>query len=169
MNSAQRLWWHQAESDWQLFAFLRDSGQPVCHSLHYLQMASEKVAKAYFWRENEPPPKEHSAFVQFIRLLSQSPTKSRKRLANLFEFARFQDFRSWTGGLLTIAYELEHLQPQLANEGPNCEYPWPHSMPRHTPVAYSFPIWTALMAPRGRDLLRLISISIRRFPELADL
>jgi hypothetical protein len=37
----------QARSDWQVFEHLYDSDFPECHALHYLQMATEKLAKAY--------------------------------------------------------------------------------------------------------------------------
>ncbi len=168
MNSAQQLWWQQAESDLQVFDLLRRTGQAECHQLHYLQMASEKIAKAYFWRQGKAPRKEHAGFVQFLRFLGHIQMDSRDRVALLFTFSRFGDFQDWLRSLAPLAYDLEHLQPQLANEGPNCEYPWPHSNPRWNPVGYAFPIWPLLIEQKGRDLVRLIKIAITRFPEFAD-
>ena len=46
-------------------------GRRTCHSLHHLQMVTEKIAKAYFWRSGSPPPKSHAGFVQFLRFLGK--------------------------------------------------------------------------------------------------
>jgi hypothetical protein len=46
MTDAQRLWWAQAKSDHGVFVLLRKQGVHDCHLLHYLQMATEKLAKA---------------------------------------------------------------------------------------------------------------------------
>ena len=50
MNGAQKLWWEQAKSDHAAFICLRRAGVHECHMLHYLQMAAEKISKAYLWR-----------------------------------------------------------------------------------------------------------------------
>src|SRR6056297_2502413 len=49
MNEAQRLWWVQAKSDFEIFELLRGEGVAACHSLHFLQMSTQKIAKASFW------------------------------------------------------------------------------------------------------------------------
>lgn len=46
MNEQQRLYLVQARSDRDILKLL--SSQPICHQLHYLQMLTEKLAKAYF-------------------------------------------------------------------------------------------------------------------------
>jgi hypothetical protein len=73
MNSFQRIWWEQVKSDYQIFALIRSRGIAQCHSLHYLQMVTEKIAKAYFWRSGAPPQKGHAAFVDFLRSLGATP------------------------------------------------------------------------------------------------
>ena len=45
MNEYQEIWWQQAKSDHSVFVLLRGQGVPPCHSLHYLQMVTEKIAK----------------------------------------------------------------------------------------------------------------------------
>ncbi len=168
MNSQQELWWKQAKSDHYAFVLLRGQGSAQCHSLHYLQMITEKLAKAYFWRSGIPPPRSHAGFVQFLRFLGHIRQKDRERIANLFSFNRFTDFQNWIRAVQPIAYDLERLTPDLANDGPNSEYPWPHAEPQHAPVEYSFPIWTLLTSGQGRDLMRVIRIAVHRFPEYAD-
>ncbi len=38
----------QSRSDWQVYTLLAaEPSIPACHQLHYLQMACEKIAKAY--------------------------------------------------------------------------------------------------------------------------
>jgi len=37
----------QAKSDWQIYEHLEKTSFSKCHALHYLQMATEKLAKAY--------------------------------------------------------------------------------------------------------------------------
>lgn len=168
MNECQQLWWEQAKSDYQVFLLLLRQGAAQCHSLHYLQMTAEKIAKAYLWRSDSPPPKTHKAFVQFLRFLGQTRQTDRERIANLFTFARFDDFQRWIRAVLPIAYDLEHLAPSLDNDGPNPEYPWPHRRPQNAPAHYQFEAWTKLTTGHGRDLMRVIGVAVNRFPEYAD-
>jgi hypothetical protein len=169
MNRYQELWLLQAQTDHQVFVLLRREGAPACHALHYLQMATEKIAKAYFWRSGSPPPKSHSGFVQFLRFLGQFRRQAdRQRIAALFSFNRFADFQNWIRNVLPIAYELERLAPDLAQNGPNPEYPWPHDLPQYAPVDFEFPVWDALTSGQGRDLMRVVQIAVERFSDFAD-
>ncbi len=168
MNSYQQLWWQQAKSDHGAFMLLRSEGIGQCHLLHYLQMVTEKIAKAYFWRSGHPPPRSHAGFVQFLRFLGMLRQADRERIANLFSFNRFGDFQNWIRMVLPIAYELERLAPDLANNGPNPEYPWPHAQPTCAPVNHNFGVWISLTTGQGRDLMRVIRIAVERFPEYAD-
>jgi len=168
MNSYQELWWQQAKSDHGAFVLLRGQGIAQCQSLHYLQMVTEKIAKAYFWRSGSPPPRSHAGFVQFLRFLGHVRQRDRERIAILFSFNRFADFQKWIRTVLPIAYDLERLAPDLANDGPNPEYPWPHAQPESAPVNHNFPVWATLTSGQGRDLMRVIHIAVNRFPEYAD-
>lgn len=168
MNRYQELWWRQAKSEYGAFSLLRGRGVAPCHSLHFLQMVTEKIAKAYFWRTGSPPPRSHAGFVQFLRFLGHTRRRDQDRIAKIFSFNRFEDFQNWIRKVLPMAYELERLTPNLANDGPNSEYPWPHAAPEFAPVDYRFDVWASLMSGRGRDLLRIIHIAVDRFQEYAD-
>lgn len=169
MNSCQELWWQQAKSDHSAFVLLRSQGIAQCHSLHYLQMVTEKIAKAYFWGTDSPKPRSHACFVQFLRFLGHHIRQNdRERIAKVFSFNRHADFQNWIHSVLPIAYELERLAPNLANDGPNPEYPWPHAKPESAPVNHNFAVWTSLTSGRGRDLMRGIRIAVERFPNYAD-
>jgi hypothetical protein len=58
MNPSQELWWRQAESDHRLYVRLRGEKYETYHIPHYLQMATEKLSKAYLWRSG------HDALAQ---------------------------------------------------------------------------------------------------------
>ena len=76
MNERQRLYLVQARSDWALYEFLKT--QPICHRLHYLQMCTEKLAKAFFWRSTGAGNLNHTAFVKFLRALKSQSKVARE-------------------------------------------------------------------------------------------
>jgi hypothetical protein len=166
MNTYQELWWRQASSDHAVLLLLRRQGNvDPCHHLHYLQMVTEKVAKAFFWRSNKEPPRSHAGFVQFLRSLGGVQSSRRQQVADVLEFASFQSLQNSIRRMLPLAYELEHLAPALAQNGPNPEYPWPPAAPRHAPATFHFDVWTQLInTGQGRQLLQLIDVMIKRFP-----
>lgn len=168
MNSAQTLWWRQALSDRAMFELLRHQGAPQCHLLHYLQMATEKLSKAYFWRSGNPPPKTHTGFVQFLRALLSRRQTELDRIAAALGFKRAADLESWVVSVQTLAYGLQGLAPKSAGDAPNPEYPWPHEQPAHCPATHSFAIWHELThTSKGRHLLLVIERAIRHFDEFA--
>jgi hypothetical protein len=166
MNDYQKLWWQQAGSDLAVLRLLRSRGVTACHQLHYLQMTTEKISKAFFWKSGTAPSKSHAGFVQFLRFLGSVRSSERQQVAELFEFARFEDFRSWIRSALPLAYALERMAPALAqDDGPNAEYPWPRSKPAHTPATFEFEVWKELAGTgRGRQLLQVIELAVQRFP-----
>jgi hypothetical protein len=48
----------QAHSDYSVYKKLNELRLPLCHKLHYLQMATEKLAKAYQCNNRNTPPKK---------------------------------------------------------------------------------------------------------------
>jgi hypothetical protein len=170
VNAPQRLWWSQAKSDHDVFVLLRRQGVAECHLLHYLQMTTEKIAKAYFWQKGRPPRKEHVAFVDFVKFLGSSGNgNDRKRIARVFGFQRFRSLQNLLRSLAGLARSLERLAPNLADDGPNAEYPWPHDRPTHAPCLVDFPLWEMLGTHGGRDMLHFIKTAVHRFPDYADL
>jgi len=165
MNNYQELWWQQARSDHSVLVLLRRRGAAACHQLHYLQMVTEKLGKAYFWRPGTAPPRKDAGFVQYLRFLGGVRQSERQQVAGAFSFGRFEDFQNWVRAILPLAYELQHLAPALVGDGPNPEYPWPHGAPEHAPATFEFDIWSELTdTGRGRQLLRVIEIAVDNFP-----
>jgi hypothetical protein len=122
MNQFQELWWEQSRSDQGVLVILRKNGAAPCHQLHYLQMVTEKLAKAYFWRTGAAPPRNHMGVVQFMRSLGDVRESSRQaQLAESFGFRTFDSLRAWIQASLPMIYDLERLAPALARDGPNPE------------------------------------------------
>ena len=167
MNDAQSLWWRQAQSDHELFVQLRHAGAHGCHLLHYLQMATEKLSKAYLWRSGHAPPKSHTGFVRFLKALLDRRAES-DRIANLLGFRRGEDLDAWVRGVHTLAYSLQNIAPAEAGNGPNPEYPWPHEAPAHCPIGHTFALWNQLTdTGRGRKLMGFVGRAITCFDNYA--
>ena len=73
---------------------LRRHGAGACHHLHYLQMVTEKLGKAYFSANGKPREKSHASFVRFLQALDDRQEPVRTRIAELFGFGRSQDFEN---------------------------------------------------------------------------
>jgi hypothetical protein len=154
MTEHQRLFLIQAQSNFAVFSLLRKADAiPRSQALHYLQMATELLGKAYAWR-NGKPKQTHRSFVSFLKRLSTDRT-AQKQLG--YEGQN----ESWTHLLRKsrpLAESIEDLAPALAGEGPNPEYPWPPDSPTTAPIEYAFPIWAeSTETAHGRQFLALIT------------
>ena len=158
MNEQQRLYLVQARTDWRLCGLLKK--EPRCHRLHYLQMCTEKLAKAYFWRRPDAGALGHAAFTRLIRAIAGN-----RRVAEHLGFIKTTHFREWINEISDLAYEIERLAPALAGDGPNPEYPWPREFPQHAPVEreHAFRVWEHLRTPNGQCLWRMIDQLILHF------
>lgn len=166
MNAFQTVWFEQVRSDHEILILLRRDGARPSHQLHYLQMVTEKLGKAYFWRSGNAPRKSHASFVRFLQAIDDRPAADRTRIAKLFGFSRAKDFENWLPTVAPLAYDLERLAPALAGDnGPNPEYPWPWAAPANAPTLHDFAVWKQLTETgRGRQLLRIIDEAVRQFP-----
>lgn len=168
MNDAQRLWWQQAQSDLDLFLKLRQIGAHECHRLQYLQMATEKLSKAYLWRSGKAPPKSHTGFVRFLKALVDRSPADLSRIAKSLGFSRPQDLEKWVSNIQPLAYGLQNIAPAEAGNGPNPEYPWPHEAPVNYPAGHAFALWNQLLnTGQGRKLIEIINRAIVTFDAYA--
>lgn len=125
MNEAQRLYHAQARSDFEIFHFLE--GKHACHRLHYLQMCTEKLGKAYFYGSKPPPGKVHTGFVKFLKHLS-----AKKNIWKALGFSRLKDLEISSGGItisqkglscsrqLKIARAMDRIPSILGLHRPKC-------------------------------------------------
>jgi hypothetical protein len=167
MNVYQSLRWEQTVADHTVLRLLRKNEATPCHQLHYLQMVTEKLGKAYFWRKGQPPKKSHASFVKFLQAVNDRPDPDRTRIAQIFGFRRSDDFENWISTITPLAYDLERLAPALAGDnGPNPEYPWPRLQPANAPASFKFAVWEQITeSGKGRQLLKVIDAAVVEFPK----
>ncbi len=153
--------WEQAKSDWEAYRAIQSLPLDDCHSLHYLQMATEKLGKAMLLARGVDIAQirsSHKAFPRFLQLAARHPA-----LAYQFEMSPRQ-FLEYVKGLLPLASAIEQLSPALAHDGPNAEYPWQESSGTiQIPALYHFPVSIQLEQPKGRKVLRLIQALLEQF------
>lgn len=150
----------QARSDWEVHNIAEQCPVAACHCLHYLQMTTEKLAKAGRLRAGDPLQRvrtSHKGFVRFLQLAARNQT-----LAQALQM-RGKDLGLQIQGSLHIADQIELLAPNLAKNGPNPEYPWETSGRVVAPMSYCFPLSGELRSPQGRRLLKLISFLLADF------
>ncbi len=147
MNTRQAAFYCQARSDWAVFRHFHAPGFrwwtalkwviggarsfPRCHELHYLQMCTEKLAKAYY----PVPPRGHAAFRRFLTDLSLNAGA-----VIPLGFADLAALTRWEGSVRLIGGAIEDLAPQIADDKhlPNPEYPWPRGAETNAPANYPF-------------------------------
>ena len=134
MNLQEELFLAQARSDYAIYKTLVD--RDICHRLHYLQMSTEKLGKAYFWRNGSFPGFGHHKFEPFLRALEHRPDFH--KLFGLNDERRFEHLKS---SIFRLAMNLQLLAPAHGNSGPNPEYPWPPLSPSTGPLMHSFTEW----------------------------
>ena len=148
----------QAWSDFQVYKHLNANGYALCHQLHYLQMATEKLAKGFQCPIGGVPyPPTHFAFVKFLQNIKQRPVLYCNRL----QFKSKNQFSSRIQSLLPMADLIEKLVPTGGNYYKmNPEYPWTDTANNiYCPASYSFPEFRI----RGRELLMIQSLIINLF------
>lgn len=139
----------QAKSDYAMFILIRDQA-PVCHSLHYLQMATEKLAKGFL----TPPggaryARTHDALIKFMRL-----SKTRPEFQAACRFNQSSQFSAYVDSLLSMAQQVENLSPE-GEDHPNPEYPWEIKSVIVIPMEYNFKD-LALDNPKMIKLLQFV-------------
>lgn len=152
----------QAASDHAIRKRLNSADVEYCHRLHYLQMETEKLAKAFLSRpdDDEPPAASHAVFVKFLRVI-----RGRNDIRRLLGFSDPAMFRRFIDSLLPLAHQIQELAPSAAGvTRPNPEYPW---RPTPTsavvaPAEFEFPLFdprSPKIAKLDRLLDRLIDLA----------
>jgi hypothetical protein len=157
----------QSRSDFAVFRLLSGSASvEECHRLHSLQMACEKIAKAYRFRDTDTSDErlttEHVAFSQFIEsYLGSADIKMRYR-------DRVAQLREVRKVARKLAREIEKLAPAVDREGTpaNAEYPWEDAGRVMTPCEFTFPALALLKEAGGRTFIRLIDTAITEFENI---
>jgi len=127
----------QARSDYEVYSFLNTPDVPLCHRLHYLQMASEKLAKSFLSKGSRKPYKKtHIAFVRFLKI-----SKRYKPIQRELGYAKnLPAYCAYIDSLLGPAQLIEDLAPVGGDHDKvNPEYPWKDATGViRVPVDYAF-------------------------------
>lgn len=153
----------QASADFATYLQLIGSPEvPQCHRLHFLQMACEKLVKAYLIDGGTAPASVQSSHAYIATTLpiiireqmSLSKVKPHNQ-AWLLKHARL------------LSAEIEILAPSVRRGGAredNCEYPWEDGAGHlRVPIDWQFkPASELLLASAGRSSLKLVHDAILR-------
>jgi hypothetical protein len=159
----------QGRSDWAVYkhlSALTKPSFPQCHALHCLQMATEKIAKAYRIRDTPADVDElarhHTGFVEFVNAFFRCQT--------IRDEFRGQDaaLQTLQRNATALAREIEKLAPatdRLASPE-NAEYPWERDEAIVTPCLFGFPNLTMLRQASGRAVMNLVERAFNDFERL---
>jgi hypothetical protein len=150
----------QALSEYAVRQQLNNAKVEYSHQLHYVQMVTEKLAKAYAvsMARDAPPVVSHAAFVRLLQT-----TKSRPEIRHQLGYEDAASFRQFIDSLLPLAERIERLAPNFAGTtNPNPEYPWEDRATGQViaPVQFEFPEFDA-KSPQMVKLERLLGALIR--------
>ena len=154
----------QDAEEWTVFLQLharRD--MPVCRALHYLQMATEKLAKAYRFRDTDTATEvlrsSHVGFRAFLKDYLNSP-----RIRDAYK-GRDAQLRRIRRDAEKLARAVEQLAPAVDRIGRpgNTEYPWEDGINILIPAYFNFPDLSLLTAPPGRVFLNLLNRAFRDY------
>ena len=163
----------QARSDYAVFELLLDMRRedvPECHPLHYLQMATEKLAKAFFLALGVPFSYNHSTFDIIFHHFN------RRNTARILGWKDHKAFRAFVRGLRPLFRWVVELHPSVGRARsttalqtqPNVEYPWYSrgeggAMIWRAPAHHDFHAAANLRSARGPQFMDLISRLLDRF------
>jgi hypothetical protein len=166
----------QARSDFEVFQLLSEqdgSRVPECHPLHYLQMATEKLAKAAFIALGVQVGYRFS-HVAFSHIPDHLCRRDVAHALGWQDFRAYQRFLARTAGLFRAIDELSPgVGPQQpgggSSEGPNAEYPWiardeSGEMTWHAPADQRFDLLDKLhRSGDGATLFLFVRTLLERF------
>lgn len=151
-------YFQQAKSDYgMLLKLLKEDNVPLCHSLHYLQMTTEKLAKGFRTPPGGPrPAKVHDAFTNFVKKYARLDPNLQRACG----FTNVAQYSKYLEGLRDLAQKVEDLSPE-GDDHPNPEYPWEQGGLIFVPMAYPFSdLDLRRQSPKMVKLLKLNSLRL---------
>lgn len=149
----------QARSDLEAREHLATSSRlPECHELHYVQMACEKLCKAYLARRGSAPKVLRTSHAYIAKTL---PVIVRQALSR--EAGRLPKDTWVVNAVRTLARQIELLAPSVDDPGgvpANCEYPWVSQIGEIiVPAEHNFGL-SLLREKAGMTLLKVLRSTI---------
>jgi len=162
----------QARSDFEVFDHLRSNAGfdlPECHALHFLQMATEKLAKAVIGSPHEAVRQDtHVAFSRISRSLR------RRDYGVLLGYASFDAYTSFLRQAAPLFRRIDELHPGIGPQtgeqrglSPNVEYPWrtrnsAGAIEWRAPAQFRFGVLQELQSRRGHQLIDFVKRLLNR-------
>lgn len=155
-------YFRQAQSDYEVYNHLRTQADiPFCHRLHYLQMATEKMAKGFLTPRNGPEYRHsHDALAYFVESASHPAQISRhpQIAKGTTDKNKKEAYKQYRKGLSGLALKLENLSPEGGHH-PNPEYPWMDNAGQiQSPLSHPFPEFDPRTNPKMERLLTFVRI-----------
>ena len=140
-----------------------------CQALHALQMAGEKLAKAVLYAADRnyraSGGERKQSHVALSKLATTLADRAKVASALGMDLPKFngclKQFHSWFK-------QFEQLQPQLAGDGPNVEYPWQDGDRWIAPCDHSFGLAARLRKGEGAQSLRFLGRLAEAVPALLE-
>jgi hypothetical protein len=138
---------------------LRPPALPECQHLHFLQMACEKICKAYRCGQGRDPEQLRRSHAYIAHTL---PLIAREQLAR--QAKQVQRDRSWMlHAIRVLARRIELLSPAVDDGGhspANCEYPWATASGEvAVPAEHKFGLDLNHL-PGGRHLVKFLHVAV---------
>ena len=164
----------QARSDFSVFRLLLEQDRdavPFCHALHYLQMATEKLAKAVaiVSQVRDFDRYSHAAFSLLPGMLSRAD------VARKLGWEDFKAYQRFLKRSASIFHDIDELNPGVGHrvagggskEGPNSEYPWRARengmLVWQIPAEYAFQIARQLRSGNTAQVIQFVDNLLERF------
>lgn len=176
MSSTRGDWakafWIQGKSDFIVYELLNAQSRdavPLCHALHYLQMACEKIGKAYRARDSKAALHgedgilgQHVGFVKFIRAFLLSPSIKSSYVG------RDAQLQTVMKEATSLARAIETLAPAVDSDTTpeNAEYPWEANGCIVIPCEHAFSNLSMLSAVGGGTFLKLLRRAVKDFEKI---
>jgi hypothetical protein len=151
----------QADADFKAWQGYQQYPEVVeCHKLLFLQMACEKLCKGYLVKNGAHVAaieKSHAYIAKPLPVVIAAEIVFRKKNLAAMNWV-MQHVRH-------LAREIELVNPALDANGKrpaNCEYPWEVSGQVFSPLDHSFGASRLIVAPAGREFLKLVRLAIDR-------
>jgi hypothetical protein len=131
-----------------------------CHKLQHLQMACEKLCKAYLLRAGTPAVRlqsSHGYIAGPLPLVIREEILHRRKELRGMEWV--------VTHVRHLAQEIEVLTPSVDRGGlrpDNCEYPWLAGGRVCSPLDHAFALSRLIDAAAGRTFLKLLRLAIDR-------
>ena len=147
----------QADVDlkaWELHEIHPAAVAANCHRLLFLQMACEKICKAYLIQAGAAPKSLQSSHGHIagplLIAIRQQIVRKRRSLDGM---------RGLLNLVRHLAEEVEVLNPSVRRDGrrpDNCEYPWETEGRIYSPLDWTFSPLRMMTGPSGRTFLKLL-------------